>query len=368
MKNVAVFFGGASVEHEISVITGVLTANSLDKAKFNAVPVYADENGRWYTGEYLLNPDNYKAFDYKKVKRVALVAGEKTLFLVKGKRLKKYCDISVAINCMHGERGEDGSLAGVLSLCDIPLASPSILPSAVCMDKIFTKCALKGLGVKTLPFATAKSACDASLKRAKFGYPMIVKPACGGSSIGVRRAETEAELKSATALALRFGSRAIIEPCLTGFIEINCAAYYADGEVVVSECERPVGKGEILSFTDKYVKGEREFPAKIDERIAKTIKKTTRKIYEKLGFRGIIRADYFIVGEEVYLNEINAVPGSLGYYLFCERTADFKDILTKIIETALSESFAARTERRTFKSGILSGLGAKCAKGKREKG
>lgn len=364
MKNIAVFFGGESVEHEISVITGVLTANSLDKTKYNAVPVYADEKGRWFTGEYLLNPDNYKAFEYKKVKRVALVAGEKSLFTVKGKKLKKYCDISVAINCMHGERGEDGALAGTLALCGIPLASPPVLASAVSMDKIFTKYALKGLGVKALPFATAESAGEISRKKIKFGYPMIVKPACGGSSIGVRRAETEAELKSATSFALRFGSRAIIEPCLTGFTEINCAAYFAGGEIFVSECERPVGKGEILSFTDKYVKGEREFPANIDEKISEEIKKTTHKVYEKLGFRGVIRIDYFLSDGTVYLNEINAVPGSLAYYLFCVKTADFKELLTGLTENALSEAAGASTERRSFKSGILSGLGSKGSKGK----
>lgn len=364
MKNIAVFFGGESVEHEISVITGVLVANSLDKTKFNPVPVYADEKGRWFTGEILLNPDNYKAFEYKKVKRVAIVAGEKSLFTVKGKKLKKFCDISAAINCMHGERGEDGALAGILKLSGIPLASPPLFCSAMSMDKIFTKYFLKGLGVKTLPFLTAKSTGEISEKGMKLGYPVIVKPACGGSSIGVKVARTETELKIATAFALRFGARAIIEPCLTDFTEINCAAYYAEGEIVVSECERPVGSGGILSFSDKYVKGEREFPARIDEKTAEEVKKITRKVYEKAGFRGVIRIDFFVVDKTVYLNEINAVPGSLAYYLFCEKTEECKELLTKLLTEAISEKSCESTERRIYKTGILAGLGAKGTKKK----
>lgn len=364
MKNIAVFFGGESVEHDISVITGVLTANSLDKRKFNAIPVYADNEGRWFTGEYLLNPDNYKAFEYKKVKRVTLVAGEKSLFTVKGKKIKKYCDIYAAINCMHGERGEDGTLAGIAELCKIPLASPSVLPSAVSMDKVFTKYAMKGLGIKTLPFFTAESVGEAVRTKPRFGFPVIVKPARGGSSIGIKSAATEAEIKSAAAYALRFGKRVIVEPKLKDFIEINCAAY-GDGEkICVSECERPKGGGDILSFGDKYISGERQFPADIEEAFSRKIKETTKKIYEKLGFRGAIRIDYFLCGGDVYLNEINAVPGSLAYYLFCKKTADFGELLTRLIEVSVSEFSSASTEKRRFDSGILSGLGSKGAKNK----
>lgn len=362
MKNIAVFFGGESVEHDISVITGVLTANSLDKTKFNAIPVYADNEGRWFTGEYLLNPDNYKAFEYKKVKRVTLVSGEKSLFIVKGKKIKKFCDIYAAINCMHGERGEDGSLAGVIKLCKIPFASPPVCASAVSMDKVFTKHALKGLGVKTLPFFAAESVGEATRKKAKFGFPVIVKPACGGSSIGIKSADTETELKSAAAFALRFGKKVIIEPKLKDFIEINCAAYGAGEEICVSECERPKGCGDILTFGDKYISGERQFPAEIDENISRRIKEITKKVYSQLEFRGIIRIDYFVSGGEVFLNEINAVPGSLSYYLFCKKTADFGRLLTRIIEDSVGEFSAASTEKRRFDSGILTGIGSKGAK------
>lgn len=362
MENIAVFFGGVSVEHEISVITGVLTTNSLDGEKFRAVPVYVDGKGEWFTGEYLKDPDNFKSFDYKKVNKVTLVAGERSLYAVKGKRLKKLFSISAAINCMHGERGEDGSLAGLLNMCGVPLVSPPLCPSAFSMDKTFTKTVLKGMGVRTLPFIEVFSPREAVEKKRAFGYPVIVKPACGGSSIGVRRAETPKETAEAAAYALRFGGRAVIEPCLENFIEINCAAYLGKNGIIVSECERPVGKTEILSFKDKYESGTREFPAKIDAAVSERIKNITKKVYALAGFTGIIRIDYFVSEGKVYLNEINSVPGSLAYYLFTRTQKGFTEILCEIIEVCKSRAAAEDTVQKSFHSGILRAVGGKSAK------
>lgn len=359
MKNIAVFFGGQSVEHEISVITGVLTVNSLDKTGYRAVPVYVGTDGVRYTGDYLKDPDNYKAFDGKKVKRVTFIPGDNALYLLKGKKIKRYIEIAAAINCMHGERGEDGSLAGELKTLGIPLASPDILPSSVCMDKTFTKIAMKGIGVKTLPSVTVKSAGEAEKIKLPFTYPVIVKPACGGSSIGVKKAENPEELVRAAAFALRFGERAVIEPCITEMTEINCAAYRTGDKIMVSECEKPFTSGAFLSFTDKYVKGKREFPADIPQKISEKIKKTTAAVYDKLGLSGVIRIDYFLVGENVFLNEVNTVPGSLAYYLFSDSLKGFTEMLTRLITECERKAAAKITEIRTFKSGILCGLGSK---------
>lgn len=359
MKHIAVFFGGESVEHDVSVITGVLTANSLDKDKFIPVPVYVDRHGEWFTGEYLLDTDNYKDFDSRRVTKVALLPGGNALMLVKKRRLKPLCNVYAAVNCMHGERGEDGSLAGLCNMCGVPLVSPPLFASAASMDKVFTKTVLKGLGVRCLPYRAADS-----VKKAAEGarFPCVVKPACGGSSIGVRRAENERELSEAAAYALRFGKTAVIEPCLTGFTEINCAAYRGEKGIRVSECERPVGRGEVLSFKDKYQTGTREFPANIPSELSEKIKSITEKVYEKMGFSGIVRADYFISGGKVYLNEINAVPGSLAYYLFTDTLAGFKDILTELIGVCVKEFSESGTLQRNYDSGILRAIGGKSAK------
>ena len=192
--------------------------------------------------------------------------------------------------------------------------------------------------------------------------PPNFSPNTGGSSIGVRRAENERELSEAAAYALRFGKTAVIEPCLTGFTEINCAAYRGEKGIRVSECERPVGRGEVLSFKDKYQTGTREFPANIPSELSDKIKSITEKVYEKMGFSGIVRADYFISGEKVYLNEINAVPGSLAYYLFTDTLAGFKDILTELIGVCVKDFSESGTLQRNYDSGILRAIGGKSAK------
>lgn len=360
MKTVVVFFGGQSVEHDVSILTGVMTANLIDKEKYNVVPIYVYRDGLWFTGKNLLDLDEYKSINLKKLQRVSLIPGQNTLFTVKNNRLKHVADISIAINCMHGERGEDGCLAGFLSLCKIPLASPDIMASSVCMDKTFTKIALKGLNIKTVESITVSSPDEMDIVKKKLEYPLIIKPNKSGSSIGVNRANNDSELYRAINYALRFGESAIIERCLEDFIEINCAVYKnSKNEIIVSECEQPVGRTKILSFNDKYESGDRIFPANIDEKYSNLIKKTTRLIYEKFNFSGVIRIDYFLIGDKVLVNEINTVPGSLAYYLFGDTLDSFSKMLDELITYSLQKYASSLTTQKTFKTSILSFGGMK---------
>lgn len=355
MKNIAVFFGGSSIEHEISIITGVLTTNSVDK-KYNVIPIYVDKKGEFYTGESLKNPDFYKNLDYKKIKKVTLIPGSNRLYYINGKRLKKSEPLSCAINCMHGERGEDGSLSSLLSLCNIACASPDTLSSSVCMSKSFTKIVLKGLGIPCLPYVVVDDQVSA-LSAEKLNYPLIVKPNTGGSSIGITKVNDRKELELAVREALSFSKTAIIEPALEDFIEINCACFKdGDGKFIVSECERPIGSKEILTFSDKYESGKREFPAKIPKDLEERIKKTTTRIYKEMNFKGVIRIDFFIRDEKIYVNEINTVPGSLAYYLFCKSTDKFREMLTELIDFAESSYNRESLLNHTFNSGIISTL------------
>lgn len=362
MKTVAVFFGGMSVEHDVSVITGVLTLNSVNRLLFNPVPVYVDYDGAWYTGDILFDIDFYRNPDMKKLKKVTLVSGLPKLFIIKGKRLKETAVISVAVNCLHGERGEDGSLSGTLKMCGVPLASPGLLPSSVSMDKYITKTVLKGLGIKTLPCVLVKSDNISAIED-KIGYPVIIKPACLGSSIGVKKAENRRELEEAVAYAKRFGEKIIAEKCLQEFTEINCAALRcSNGKIKVSECERPIGKESILSFEDKYSGGKREFPAQIPGDTAEKIKKISEKVYAELDFTGAIRIDYFISGKNVFLNEINSVPGSLAYYLFCDTLKEFGKMITDMIRLA-EKNFAIESSLvKKYSSSVLNISGGKGAK------
>ncbi len=367
MKNVAVFFGGQSVEHDISVITGVLTLNALNREKYNAIPVYIHTDGKWYTGESLFDLDNFKTLRTEKLSKVMFLGGDNTLYKIKGRWVKAICPISVGINCLHGERGEDGSLSGLTNMCSIPLASPDILSSSVSMDKAFTKTVMRGLKIKTLPSVTVKCVGEYENVKSKIKYPVIIKPVRSGSSIGIKVAKTDAELKDAINYGLKFGDRVIAEPFLKDFIEINCACFNdGDGKVYVSELEQPVGRAEILTFSDKYENGKRIFPAKLDKELTDKIRSITKKIYQELNFSGVIRIDYLVVGETVYLNEINSVPGSLSYYLFCDTLSEFSTMLDKLISGAEKAHAKAQTFQKRYDSGVLCSFGSKGAKQKRQ--
>lgn len=363
MKCIAVFFGGVSVEHDVSVITGVMTLNSIDKEKFNPIPIYISRQGEWFTGKTLFDLDEYKNLDYKKLKKVCIVQGENALYQVKGKRLKKIENVFCAINCLHGERGEDGTLKGVLDACKVPLVGADLLPASLSMDKTFTKTALKSIGVQTIKGITITNEEQVQSVLKQMSFPLIVKPNTLGSSIGVGKANNQEQLIDAIRQALRFGEKAVIEPFLQDFIEINCAVYRgADGKVNVSACERPIPRDKILSFGDKYKEGKREFPAKIDKSLAQKIAFTTKKIYTELGFDGVIRIDYFIVNGKVKVNEINSVPGSLAYYLFFDTMKGFSKMLTDLIYSAEKKFLQKSAFITDYNSGILTCFGSKGAK------
>lgn len=362
MKNIAIFFGGQSVERDVSVITGVLTSNSLDKTKFYPIPIYIDEKGCWYTGSSLFDIENYKSIDLKRLIRVTFKTGENVLYRVKKNKLKPFCNIAVGINCIHGENGEDGSLSGYLKTCFIPFASPDLFASATFMDKEFTKIFLKGLKIKHLPYAVAKSVNDAEKVIKNLTYPLIIKPATLGSSIGIKIARNFLELKEGLSFALRYGEKAIVETYLENNKEVNCAVYRDTSRIYVSECEMPLKKGEMLGFDDKYVEGERMFPAKIKPELADKIKRTAKIIYEKSGAEGIIRIDFLIKDDTVYVNEINGVPGSLSYYLFCDTMEEFSKILTAIILRAEQKYAKDKSAIKKFSSSVLNIKGIKGSK------
>lgn len=368
MKNILVFFGGCSVEHDVSVITGVLTLNSLDKTIYCAIPIYVDYDGRWYTGEKLFDLDEYKNLQLKSLERVATFAGDNNLYAIKKLKAKSKGAISCAINCMHGERGENGSLSGLLAMSNIPLVSPDILASSISMDKSASKIFLAGLKIPALPFLTVSSAREVEEIKLPFSFPIISKPNDGGSSIGIKKAIDKKELISAVSYSLRYSDKAILEPMLTDFIEINCAGYKnKKGHVIVSPCEKPIGAEDILSFSDKYIKGKREFPAKIDVEISKEIQEYTKKIYNALNFKGTVRIDFFVKGKEVFVNEINSVPGSLAYYLFCNNLKEFSALLSELIFVAEKEYATSQTLTKKFSSSILSFEGSKGSKIKNKK-
>ncbi len=362
-KNVAVFFGGKSCENEVSIITGTMTANLLRGEKYAVYPVYVAQSGEMYTGEALFEVSAFKSGSLqKRCARAVFIDG--MLYERKGKKFKEICSIDCALNCCHGMGGEDGAVAGLLNLNGIPDASPDMAASAVFMDKAMTKLVAKALGVKAAPFFRIsegdfrrRGAMALRCIEERLGYPVIVKPARLGSSIGVCVAEDRARLAAAIETGFCYDTVLIAEKYLGGAREINCAAYRSGDEIIVSECEEPKTEHKILTFADKYLEGGKEragdFPAKISKASADLVKAYTKLLYRRMNMRGIVRADYLLYEGEVYFNEMNTVPGSLAWYLFCENLSSFSQVLSALIEQGICDYKEKANKILLKNSGVL---------------
>ena len=360
-EKIAVIFGGASNENEISVITGTMAANVLKGTSYDPVPVYIAQNGDIYGGELLFDIKNFKGENYKKAQRAVLADGGIYLFSKRNK-IKKYIALSAALNCCHGGAGEGGGLYGVCEMAGIPLAGAGIFESAAFMDKYLTKIVLKGLGVKTAEYDYVTDAGKYKTGDNMPQFPLIVKPVNLGSSIGVEKVENCEELENAIKTALIYDSAAIVEKYFENRREINCAAYFYNGEVVTSECEEAIPNSGILSYEDKYQGGGKSvFPANLPPTMSQLIKDITKNVYASLNMRGIVRFDFIISGKEVYLSEINTVPGSLSYYLLSKGFKDFYNVLDKVIRQGQTD-FKARHDRKLLKTGILENIPSSAGK------
>ena len=361
LKKIAVIFGGASNENEISVITGTMAANVLKEGDFDPIPVYIAQNGDIYGGELLFDIKNFKGENYKKAQRAIIADGGIYLLSKRGK-IKKFVPVTAALNCCHGGAGEGGGLCGLCEFAGIPLAGAGIFESAAFMDKYLTKIVLSGLGVKTAEYEYVTSAEKYKTGGNMPQFPLIVKPVNLGSSIGVERVNNQDELDSALKTALIYDSAAIVEKYFEDRREINCAAYCSGGEVITSECEEALTNGGILSFEDKYQGGgKRVYPADLPPNMSQLIKNITKNVYASLNMRGIVRFDFILSGEEVYLSEINTVPGSLSYYLLSSGFKDFYGVLEKVILQA-QHDFRQRHEKKLLKTGILESIPSNTAK------
>lgn len=364
MLNVAVFFGGRSCEHDVSVITGVQTMANLCDAKYKTTPIYM-KDGAFYTGERLKDVSFFEKPNMKKCTKLWLIDGA-FYSRVKNVFVKKFTP-DVALVCCHGGEGENGVLQGLLEYNGIPYTSAGVLQSSLCMDKVLSKQLVDGLMLNTVPeisFLRAdyiKNTKDVLRHVTTFlDYPLIVKPASLGSSIGIRKAGNQQELKDAIEIAMKFDRKIIVESALTDFTELNCAVFSDGIDIFVSEVERPIGWKDFLSFDDKYLSGnktsenKREFPAKISEEIRDEVRDTSKRIYADLDMSGVIRIDYMLNKEnKLFVNEINTVPGSMAFYLFEPSGITFSDLLDRITEGALRAFSEKKKSRLQYDSSVI---------------
>jgi D-alanine-D-alanine ligase len=364
---VAVFFGGRSVEHGVSIVTAAQVMGVMDRARYELLRVYAAERGDyWLVPEFQvsdfatlpLNPAAFDAFARSKGRRL-LVSAEKGQLLAAvrstpgiGERLSPV-DVDVAFAIVHGTHGEDGSLQGVFELADVPYVGPSMVPAAVAMDKIVAKTAFAGMGLPVVEgFWFEREAWrtqQGSLKEKALtlGWPLFVKPATLGSSIGVSRATDENELAFAVDTVLSYDRRCVVERSVEGGMDINVSLMRDARGVHVSACERPVKDDAVLDYTQKYLRGgkqegmaaaRRVIPADIPDDVAASVQEMARKAYTELSLDGVARIDFLVSPSDwtVYINEINAIPGSLALYFWELEGIPSGEVIDRIVQQALS--------------------------------
>ncbi len=363
MRKVAVFFGGRSCENEISVLTGVFVLNVLDKEQFAPLPVYIHTDGGAYTSPEMTNLNFFREKRYGQMERVFFDGGGMYALNEKKRRVKSLGQVDVALNCCHGGLGEGGGVSAMMEWNEIPLASPDITSSGIFMDKSVTKLVMQALKIPTLEYVRVNEEDYEKrgaflLKRVenKLKYPVVVKPAHLGSSIGITLANDEEELKAALRGGFELDDRVIVERYLEGKKDVNCAAYSLNGEIVVSEPEEAFGAG-IYSFEEKYVKRSSDQPNKgkkgkaISGELREKIRAYTKTVYKRMNLRGVVRMDFLMQGEKAYLCEVNTVPGSLAYYLFCERILDARNFLSDLLRDAIARE--GKEKKRLLRTGIL---------------
>ncbi len=356
---IAIIFGGKSCEHNVSIVTGVQLACSV--RALDPLPVYIDERGEWYIGKELFDVGFRR--NKGKLRRVHPRPGSRGLYTDRG---KKVAEMDAAVLCCHGMNGEDGTLQGLLELCGVPYTGSGVLQSALCMDKAAFKRYAIMSGIPTVPYTTfTRKEFDKDIYAVAdrindIGYPFIIKPASLGSSIGVSAAHNEAELVEASRVALSFDNVVIAEKLLVGFRELNCAALGGDGETVVSDVEEPLGWKEFLSFEDKY-SGKKELmrrrlPAEIPDETAAEIKRLTKYVFESLDLAGVVRIDYMLTESgELYLNEINTLPGSMASYFFRRMGMTETALVKRLTEIAVKRHNDKSRLTYSFSSPALSG-------------
>ena len=338
---IAVVFGGKSVEHDISIITGLQTLRILKK-NYKCLPIYVDKKMRWWTASNLNSVSVFKDFEKlaKKKRRIYAVFGEG--LYVKNKKI----DISSVFLCLHGINGEDGSFSAIFEQLNIPYTSSNLLSSALTMDKCQTKTVLKGEGIETAKSVTLSR--GENIKVDGLNFPMIVKPAKLGSSIGIGLAKNLNELKRACDEAFAFDDKVLVEEFLTGANEFNCAAFMFDGKIYLSNVYH-VKKDEIFSFEDKYMSVQKA-SKRIDKNLKANIQNLTKKVYKLFDCFGIVRVDFLCKDDKLYVNEINSIPGALGVYLFNQSAGEIFDL---VLSESKKRQEAQNSKNFEFESNVL---------------
>ena len=392
-----VVFGGETVEHEVSIISAVQAMENINEDKYVIIPIYIDKDRTWYTGNMLRDITIYKDMALLKryAKEVVLYKknGEFVLQSVNGLFKSVVNTLDVVLPIVHGQNVEDGSLAGYLDTLGIPYAGPSILGAALGQDKVVMKEVMASNGLPVVPYTwfydveynTNKDNILKEIK--KIGYPVIVKPARLGSSVGIKVVKKDTDIDEAINEAIAYDSKIVVEKVIDNLVEVNCSVLgnyeYAEASVL----EEVTSSKEFLTYQEKYLgngKGKlkgaktslatkgmasakRKIPASLDAKTTKEVQELSKKVFRVLNLSGVCRIDFLVDGKnkKVYVNEPNTIPGSLSFYLWKETNKNYETLLDELVSLAIRDYKARVKKTHSFTSNILSNYnGVKGVKGK----
>lgn len=383
-----VFFGGKSVEHEVSIITAIQAIENINKEKYDIIPVYIAKNNKMYCGEFIGDIRQYKDINslLNNSMEVTLAQkGDKVVLLKCNKRFFEksiYDYIDIAFPIVHGTNVEDGTIQGYLKMFNLPYVGCDVISSAVGMDKYVCKCLLKEnnipvLDCKCFTLKDFNDSVENIMEKVEkdIPYPVIVKPVNLGSSVGIEIAKNKEELQKSIENAFSYSKKILVEKVIVKLKEVNCSVVGDYEEAMASECEEPVKTDEILSYTDKYISGGKKtggkmagsktsmnagvlkLPAEITKEQKQTIQDLAIKTFKILGCSGVIRIDFMIDEDtnQIYVNEVNTIPGSLSFHLWRATNLNYTDLLDKLIDLSLKRNREDKQITYSFDSNILSG-------------
>lgn len=366
MENIGVIFGGRSVEHEVSVITGMQIIENMDKSKFNPIPIYITKEGKFLTGESLKNFKSYKTGDFKDAAEVFfkpeygnhnlyyIKHNDKKLFQAAYDEVAVYEKIDLIFFALHGTFGEDGCTQGLFELMGMPYTGCGVMSAAVGMDKVTMRKVFESEDIPMTKYEyfyrDELNNLEKVVKRCEnLKCPLFVKPANLGSSIGINKVKDALELSKALEVASSYDRKIIVEEAVENPREINIAVLGYENDLTLSACEEPIGFKDLLKYEDKYVAGSKgakssqknqakKLPAELSESLDKQIKDLALKSFKAIDGCGVARIDFLVDGDKAYVNEINTLPGSIAFYLYEVNGLNLKDLITKLIDLGKERS------------------------------
>lgn len=390
LRQIAVVFGGRSVEHEISIITAMEVMGALDPTRYKVIPVYIHLNGHWYTGDELMRREFYTATPpaISQLQEVTLlpVPGSGGLTVVRDPEKRSWfrrdrdrvIPVDVYLPVLHGTYGEDGCLQGLLEIAEVAYTGSAVLAAALGMDKYVTKLVLRAEGIPVLPaISLHRSELAEGMGKLRERilstdglekFPLFVKPRHLGSSVGISAAANPAELDAAVIKAFQYDTDVIVEPQVAKIMEINISIMNVGGKPLASVVEVPASESGVLTYEEKYIRerGKKRpravegmaglsrsvNPPELDSEIKAKVTDYACRAFSTLGCSGLARIDFIFDLETgaIYLNELNTLPGSMAYYLWNESRppVQYTDLLDKIIDGALERRGLVEGLKRDF--------------------